>query len=67
MAQLKINSEYCKGCNLCVLVCKKGVLEIGSESNKKGYRYVVQGKGKECIGCKSCSVMCPEGAIEIFK
>mgnify|MGYP000995015838 CR=1 FL=1 len=50
MAQLKINSEYCKGCNLCVLACKKNVLEIGTESNKKGYRYVAQGKGKECIG-----------------
>ncbi|MCQ1531166.1 4Fe-4S dicluster domain-containing protein [Lutispora saccharofermentans] len=67
MAQLKINSEYCKGCNLCVLACKKNVLEIGTESNKKGYRYVAQGKGKECIGCKACSVMCPEGAIEIYK
>lgn len=66
MAELKINEEYCKGCKLCILACKRNVLSIGEQSNTKGYRYVVA-KAEDCIACKACTVMCPEAAIEIYK
>lgn len=33
---LFFNSNRCKGCELCVAVCPKHILELGSEVNAKG-------------------------------
>lgn len=67
MIQAKINQEFCKGCGLCIYVCKKDVLEMGDGLNSKGSNYVIQKNPQNCIGCKACSTMCPEGAIELYK
>jgi len=67
MAKIEINSNYCKGCNLCVLSCKKDVIKIGDDSNALGYRYAVADKMENCIACKMCAMTCPEAAIEIYK
>ncbi len=67
MEKVVIRKDFCKGCELCIGACKKDVLEIGTESNKMGYRYVVAAKKENCISCTMCAVMCPESAIEIYK
>lgn len=67
MIQMKINKEFCKGCGLCISVCKKDVLRLGEELNSKGSSYVVLKNPGNCIGCKACSTMCPEGAIALYK
>lgn len=41
MVEIKINSEICKGCELCIDVCPKSVLALGNEMNAKGNHFVV--------------------------
>lgn len=67
MVEIKINSEICKGCELCIDVCPKSVLALGNEMNAKGNHFVVAEKQEDCVGCKSCAVMCPEAAIQLYK
>ncbi|MCL2304264.1 MAG: 4Fe-4S dicluster domain-containing protein [Planctomycetaceae bacterium] len=56
-----INAGLCKGCELCVKNCPKGVLKIGNTINLLGYKTVVADHEK-CSGCGNCYYMCPEPA-----
>ncbi len=68
MAKVVINSEFCKGCELCTSACSKKLLKIGKEFNKSGYYTVVFiNKEEECTGCALCAEMCPDLAIEVWK
>ncbi len=57
--------ERCKGCMLCVEFCPRGVLQVASAMNAKGYHYpeIVDGKEDACIHCEFCTMVCPEFAI----
>lgn len=61
---ITIKEDNCKGCGLCVSVCKKGALQLSREMNKKGYPHAVADADK-CIGCGMCYRMCPDCCIEI--
>jgi 2-oxoglutarate ferredoxin oxidoreductase subunit delta len=67
MAEVKVLSNYCKGCELCIRSCPKGVLGIGSEINTLGYKFAVALHNENCIGCKLCATSCPDSAIEVYK
>jgi len=56
-----INEECCKGCELCVMFCPKGVLEV----DKVLWKVKVV-KPEDCICCKKCEEMCPDFAIFIL-
>lgn len=63
-----INGDKCKGCELCISFCPKGVLEIENEnSNAAGYYPAHAARLEDCVGCLSCARMCPEIAIRIEK
>ena len=62
-----IDDERCKGCELCVTVCPKKVLELSDESNTMGYFPVKQARPKDCVFCTTCCIMCPDVAITINK
>lgn len=64
---LKFRKEYCKGCELCVSVCPKHILDIGDEIGLSGYRTVAVTDEDNCIGCASCALICPDCVIEIFR
>jgi 2-oxoglutarate ferredoxin oxidoreductase subunit delta len=68
MGKVVINSDYCKGCELCATACVKKLLKIGLTFNKNGY-YTVEycGREDECTGCALCAEMCPDAAIEVWK
>jgi 2-oxoglutarate ferredoxin oxidoreductase subunit delta len=66
MAKIKINKDKCKGCFLCIAVCKKGLLAKSKDLNKRGLNFVIfTGKDKDCVGCNFCAMMCPDVCIEV--
>jgi 2-oxoglutarate ferredoxin oxidoreductase subunit delta len=66
MPRIKIDKEHCKGCQLCLINCPKGLIKIDSSLNKKGIKPAVFVKGR-CNGCRFCAVICPDGAIEVYR
>jgi len=67
MSRVVINSERCKGCELCVEVCLKNVLGPAAEINQRGIYPVEVKNPEECTGCKLCAVICPDVAITIYE
>jgi 2-oxoglutarate ferredoxin oxidoreductase subunit delta len=71
MAKIKgtviVNTERCKGCDLCVVACPSDVLELSKEVNGKGYNFAQMKNPDECIGCANCGYVCPDGCITIYK
>jgi len=61
--EVHIVVERCKGCVFCVEYCPRGVLEMSTEYNLKGYHYPVALKTGECVNCNLCEMICPEFAI----
>jgi 2-oxoglutarate ferredoxin oxidoreductase subunit delta len=64
---IEIDKEACKGCELCIPVCPKQVIEMGEHFNLKGWRYAVPARNEDCIGCKQCLIICPDVAIKLMK
>jgi len=62
-----IEIDRCKGCGLCVDVCPKGVLEMSTDVNTKGYFPAYQARPDDCIFCAICCTMCPDVAISILE
>ena len=49
-----VNTERCKGCNLCVVACPTGVLALQQkEVNNRGYHFAYMAQPEKCIGCQS--------------
>jgi 2-oxoglutarate ferredoxin oxidoreductase subunit delta len=71
MAKIKgtvvVNTDRCKGCDLCVVACPTNVLILSKEVNAKGYRYAQMQQPDECIGCANCGYVCPDGCLTIYK
>lgn len=63
--KVKIESERCKQCGLCVANCPKKAISFREEINTAGYRPVVIDDDK-CIGCGICYTMCPDGVYEVL-
>lgn len=72
MAKIKgavtVETERCKGCNLCVVACPCQVLDLQKkEVNNRGYHFAYMAQPDKCIGCASCALVCPDGCIEVYK
>lgn len=62
---LRIDTERCKGCGLCVHVCTRGVLRMASRLNAKGFHYPEINSKAECTACLQCAILCPDLGIEL--
>lgn len=64
---VKISTERCKSCGLCVHACPKKILSIGETANSKGYYSVEMKDQSACIGCAFCALICPDLALEVYR
>ena len=64
---IKISQEYCKGCELCVSFCPKGLIRLSDKMNPSGYLPAIFDGDGECTGCAICARVCPEVAIEVYR
>ncbi len=58
---ITLRQERCKGCNICVDLCPKKVLEL----DKLGEIRVADENA--CIICGQCELRCPDFAIRVTK
>jgi 2-oxoglutarate ferredoxin oxidoreductase subunit delta len=64
--KIVIDTERCKGCGLCVIVCPKNSIVISDKSNKSGY-FPAVADNTNCTGCCLCALICPEVIIEVSR
>ncbi len=58
---LKVYSERCKDCGICIEFCPKNNLRQG----KDGAPEMIDPEA--CTGCKMCEYLCPDFAIQVQK
>lgn len=64
--KVEIDIEKCKGCELCTVACKEGVLYLSKNLNLKSYRYIMA-NNELCTGCVNCALVCPDGVITVYR
>ena len=71
MGRIRIQEELCKGCELCVHFCPKGLIRMSPRFNSKGYcvsEFSANGEpDKQCTGCAVCATICPDVAIKVWR
>jgi 2-oxoglutarate ferredoxin oxidoreductase subunit delta len=66
--RIVIDSERCKGCELCASVCPHHAIHMADTFNTKGYRPAEWADTDEaCTGCATCAVVCPDTAIKVYR
>jgi 2-oxoglutarate ferredoxin oxidoreductase subunit delta len=66
MARIKVKTDRCKGCYLCIANCPNGLIKVSPKLNIKGVKAIFFSGGK-CTGCAMCVAVCPDGVIEVVK
>lgn len=65
---VEINSNTCKGCELCVVACPADVLALQpKEVNVRGYHFAYTAHPEACIGCAACATVCPDACFEVYR
>jgi 2-oxoglutarate ferredoxin oxidoreductase subunit delta len=72
--RIEINREYCKGCDLCIIVCPRKVFEEGKEMGEWGVLIPIVAHPERCPNidrrdkckavCELCILTCPDQAIQ---
>ncbi len=66
--RIVIDSERCKGCELCTTVCPQNVIQMADSFNAKGYRpAVLVDPDGICTGCAVCAIICPDVTITVYR
>lgn len=65
---ITIDENRCKGCELCISVCPKNVIEMATYFSARGYRpAVLVDPNGLCTGCLLCATICPDVAITVYR
>lgn len=57
--RVRVFSDWCKGCGICVAFCPGRVFEIGKDGKAKVVRE------EECLNCGFCEMHCPDFAVSV--
>ena len=61
-----IDTEACKGCELCIDACPPHVLVMTDQVvNSRGYRFPELIAG--CIACQACTAICPDFVFAVYR
>jgi 2-oxoglutarate ferredoxin oxidoreductase subunit delta len=64
---LLINAAHCKGCELCIAACSKGVLALDPTTvNALGYHPVMVVAPEKCTADAFCARVCPDAVFTVF-
>ena len=64
---VEFDEERCKGCELCVNFCPRGLIRMAERFNSNGFHPAYVEDREACTGCCFCAIMCPEVAIQVYK
>ncbi len=68
MAKVTFDTDRCKGCELCTIVCPKKIVVMSKDKlNKKGFPPAEVIEMEKCIGCAFCAKICPDCVITVEK
>ena len=67
MVRIEINHTWCKGCRICVEICRRTVLGLAADVSHRGFRPITVEKIENCTGCRLCELLCPDLAITVEK
>lgn len=62
-----VDTEKCKGCDLCVHVCPTNVICLTPGVNGKGYNFAYMENPDACTGCTNCALVCPDSVITVYR
>lgn len=62
-----VDTESCKGCDICVDACPHDVLKLSDNVNGKGYRFTYMVNPLACTGCTNCAMVCPDAVLTIYR
>jgi 2-oxoglutarate ferredoxin oxidoreductase subunit delta len=66
--KINVDMELCKGCELCIAACPKGLIRKAKVLNSASYFPAeFADNEQECEGCALCATICPEVAIEVYR
>jgi len=63
---IEVNTERCKGCEVCIAACPFTVIAMSKEVNSKGNHFAMK-VNNECTGCTNCAIVCPDGVITVYR
>jgi len=59
---ISVNTDLCKGCEICVSQCPTDVYEMQGAGPE---RFPVPTNADACIDCAKCELLCPDFALEV--
>ncbi|MFV0290061.1 MAG: 4Fe-4S binding protein [Mangrovibacterium sp.] len=62
-----VDTEACKGCELCMVSCQQDVIVMSSQVNGKGYHFPDDVNREACTGCTNCAMVCPDSCITVYR
>jgi|YelNatPaOPRAMG01_1025707.scaffolds.fasta_scaffold00027_27 2-oxoglutarate ferredoxin oxidoreductase subunit delta len=66
LPRIEVIADFCKGCEICVVMCPRNVLEMRADPSRWVGSVVVVVRPEACTRCMLCEVHCPDFAIKVF-
>jgi len=64
-AKVILDENHCKGCDICLELCPKGVFGVVNKIGSKGFKSRIVVNPEDCTACGRCELLCPEMAISV--